>query len=93
MLLARFLAEAGHGCFPDEALRDADAAMANTFDRGDRSRVWTVDANDLEQLAAIVSLYDHQLRRASLAALTIASARLDQLKAGEPYRDLQKRRA
>ncbi|KIG07625.1 hypothetical protein [Caballeronia concitans] len=93
MLLARFLAEAGHGCFPDEALRDADATMANTFARGDRSRVWTVDANDLEQLAAIVSLYDHQLRRASLAALTIASARLDQLKAGEPYRDLQKRRA
>lgn len=93
MLLARFLAEAGHGCFPDEALRDADATMASAFDRGERSRIWTVDANEVEPLAAIVSLYDHQLRRASLGALTAASARLEQLKAGEPYRDLQKRRA
>lgn len=93
VLVARFMAEAGHGYFPDDAFFDADAIMTSVFDAGQRSGCWSISGEEVERLAPIVSLYDHQLRRATLGALTVASARLEQFKAGESYRGLQKRRA
>ncbi|QSN63989.1 MULTISPECIES: hypothetical protein [unclassified Caballeronia] len=93
MLLAKFLADAGHGNFPDEALVDADQTIARMFDGGRESGSWSIEAEAVERLAAIVSLYDHQLRRATLGALTTASDRLERFKAGEPYQGSRKKRA
>jgi hypothetical protein len=93
MYLAKFLAEAGHGDFAHEELLLADRAMAAVFDAGRASGTWTLPADDFERLAAIVSLYDHQLRRASLAALSVASERLERFKAGEPYQPMPARKS
>jgi hypothetical protein len=93
MLLARFLSEAGHGDFSSDALASADRVMATVFDDGRVSGVWRLPEDAFENFAAIVSLYDYQLRRASLGALTVASERLDCLKAGEPCQLAQRRRA
>ncbi|GAB5097029.1 MULTISPECIES: hypothetical protein [unclassified Caballeronia] len=93
MLLARFLSEAGHGDFSHDALMAADRIMAEVFDGGRESGTWTLAPEAFEQIAAIVSLYDHQLQRATLAALTTASERLDRFKAGEAYQPMQQRRA
>jgi hypothetical protein len=93
MLLARFLSEAGHGDFSADALASADRVMAAVFDGGRASGVWTMPGDEFENFAAIVSLYDYQLRRASLGALTVASERLDRFKAGEPCHLVQRRRA
>jgi hypothetical protein len=38
-------------------------------------------------------MYDRQLQKASLGALTTATERLERFKAGEAYHPLQKRRA
>ncbi|KMZ13831.1 hypothetical protein BHUM_02026 [Candidatus Burkholderia humilis] len=93
MLLVRFLAETGHGEFSHEALIDANRVMAAVFDAGQASSMWRLPADDVDEFAAIVSLYDRQLQRASLAALTVAYERLDRFKAGEVYQPLQRRRA
>jgi len=93
MLLSKFLADAGHGDFSDEALFDADQKMAGVFDNGRQSELWAIGADGFETLAAIVSLYDHQLRRATLGALTVASERLERMKTGEPYLTSQRKRA
>jgi hypothetical protein len=93
MLLAKFLADAGHGEFSSDALANADRVMAAVFDAGRESGMWTLAADECDMFAAIITLYDHQLQRATLGALTIASERLDRFKAGEPYQQLQKRRA
>ncbi|MFM0048372.1 hypothetical protein [Caballeronia grimmiae] len=93
MLISAFLAEAGHGHFPEDALFDTDAMMARIFDGGQHSGRWCVDLEEFDQLAAMVSLYDYQLRRATLGALTDASVRFERFKSGEPYRSLQRRRA
>ncbi|MCG7403495.1 MULTISPECIES: hypothetical protein [Caballeronia] len=87
--LAKFLAEAGHGDFSHEELLLADQSMAAVFDIGRTSGSWILAPEDFERIAAIVSLYDHQLRRASLAALSVASERLERFKAGEPYQSTQ----
>ncbi|SAL40166.1 Fis family transcriptional regulator [Caballeronia turbans] len=92
MYLAKFLAEAGHGDFAHDELLRADQAMAAVFDAGRTSGSWTLAAEDFDRLAAIVSLYDHQLRRASLGALSVASERLERFKAGEPYQPLHARK-
>ncbi|MDR5836694.1 hypothetical protein [Caballeronia sp. LZ034LL] len=89
MLLAKFLAEAGHGDFSQEELILADQTMASVFDAGRHSGRWTLPDEAFERLAAIVSLYDHQLRRATLGALSVASERLERVKAGEPYQLVQ----
>ncbi len=93
MLLAKFLADAGHGSFPDEALVDADQTIARMFDGGRECGSWSIRADEVDRLAAIVSLYDHQLKRATLGALTAASDRLERFKAGEPYQGSKKKRA
>jgi hypothetical protein len=93
MVLARFLSEAGHGHFTADALASADRVMAGVFDAGHVSGVWILPEDEFETFAAIVSLYDYQLRRASLGALTVASERLDRFKAGEPCQLAQRRRA
>jgi hypothetical protein len=93
MLLVRFLAEAGHGAFSHEALIDADRTMAAVFDAGQASGIWRLSADDVAMFEMIVSLYDRQLQRASLAAVTAACERLDRFKAGEAYQPLLKRRA
>jgi hypothetical protein len=93
MLLAKFLADAGHGNFPDEALVEADQTIARVFDGGRECGSWSIRADEVDRLAAIVSLYDHQLKRATLGALTAASDRLERFKAGEPYQGSRKKRA
>jgi hypothetical protein len=93
MLLAKFLSDAGHGDFSDDALADADRAMGAVFDAGRMAGVWVLPLPEYDTFAAIVSLYDHQLRRASLGALTVASDRLERFKAGEVYQPLVRRRA
>jgi hypothetical protein len=93
MLLVRFLTEAGHGTFSHEELIDADCIMAAVFDAGHASGSWFLPAEDVAEFAMIVSLYDQQLQRASLAAVTAACDRLERFKAGEVYQPLQKRRA
>ncbi|WP_061134200.1 hypothetical protein [Caballeronia fortuita] len=93
MYLAKFLAEAGHGDFADDELLRADRTMAAVFDAGRASGTWTLPAEDFDRLAAIVSLYDHQLRRASFAALSVASERLERFKAGEPYQPMHTRKS
>jgi hypothetical protein len=93
MLLAKFLADAGHGEFADEALESADRALAAVFESGSATGVWLLPVEEQGNFAAIVSLYDHQLRRATLGALTAASERLDRFKAGEPYQVARMRRA
>jgi hypothetical protein len=93
MLLAKFLAEAGHGDFSHDELLLADQTMAAMFDAGRASGTWSLPAEGFERLAAIVSLYDHQLRRATLAALSVASERLERFKAGEPYQPMQARKS
>jgi hypothetical protein len=93
ILLAKFLAEAGHGGFEHEELVHADQTMAAVFDAGRASGSWTLPPEGFDRLAAIVSLYDHQLRRATLGALSVASERLERVKAGEPYQPLAARRS
>ena len=93
MLLAKFLAEAGHGDFSHEELILADQTMATVFDAGRTSGTWTLPSEDFERLAAIVSLYDHQLRRATLGALSVASERLERFRAGEAYQPMHARKS
>ncbi|SAK76875.1 Fis family transcriptional regulator [Caballeronia pedi] len=93
MYLAKFLAEAGHGDFSHDELLRADKTMAAVFDAGRTCGSFALPSDDFERLAAIVSLYDHQLRRASLGALSVASERLERFKAGEPYQPLHTRKS
>jgi hypothetical protein len=93
MFLAKFLADAGHGEFSDEELASADLTMAAVFDAAHASGLWMLPASEFEKLAAIVSLYDCQLKRATLAALTMAGERLEQFKAGGPFRQSKRRQA
>ena len=93
MYLAKFLAEAGHGDFSHDELLQADRTMGAVFDTGHACGSWSLPADDFDRLAAIVSLYDHQLRRASLGALSVASERLERFKAGEPYQPMQARKS
>nr|WP_050456070.1 hypothetical protein [Candidatus Burkholderia verschuerenii] len=93
MLLTKFLADAGHGEFSNDALASADRAIAAVFDAGRDSGVWALPSEECDSFSAIVSLYDHQLQRATLGALTVASERLERFKAGEPYQQAQKRQA
>jgi len=46
--------------------------------------VWTLDEDGLRQFAVVVGTYDAQLRRAPIAAIIEASARLERFRAGEP---------
>ncbi|BAN26090.1 hypothetical protein [Caballeronia insecticola] len=93
MLLAKFLAEAGHGDFAHEELLLADQTMAAVFDAGRASGTWSLPPDGFDRLAAIVSLYDHQLRRATLGALSVASERLERFKSGEPYQPVHARKS
>jgi hypothetical protein len=93
MLLVRFLAESGHGMFSHEALIDADRVMAAVFDSGNACGTWILPADNFDAFATIVSLYDRQLQRASLAAVTAACEQLDRFKAGEVYQPLARRLA
>jgi hypothetical protein len=93
MLLVRFLAETGHGTFSHEALIDADRVMAIVFDTGHACGTWVLPIDAVDAFAMIVSLYDQQLQRASLAAVTAACEQLDRFKAGESYQPLQRRLA
>ncbi|SAK80374.1 Fis family transcriptional regulator [Caballeronia hypogeia] len=93
MYLAKFLSEAGHGDFSHEELIRADQAMATVFDAGRASGSWTLPADECDRLEAIISLYDHQLRRATLGALSAASDRLERFKAGEPYQPMPARKS
>lgn len=93
MLLAKFLAEAGHGDFSHDELLLADQTMAAVFDAGRVSGIWSLPPEGSDRLAAIVSLYDHQLRRATLGALSVASERLERIKTGEPYQPMQPRQS
>jgi len=75
MLLSRFMAEAGQGAFEPEALVACDIALGKVFESGRLTGRWAVHAADYEWLAAVVSLYDWQLRTAPMGVLSAAAAR------------------
>ncbi|MFL9936675.1 hypothetical protein P0D88_48705 [Paraburkholderia sp. RL18-103-BIB-C] len=85
MILTGFIAEGGYGAATYEQLVVAEAAMSAAFDRGRDTGEWRLDEGAASQLAAIVTTYDEQLRRAPLWAVAEASERLDRFQAGEPY--------
>jgi hypothetical protein len=93
MLLAAFLAEAGYGTLTNEALRSADALIAGCFERGRESGVWRLDEAGCRAFAEIATIYDHQLQKAPLWAVTEASDRLDRFSAGEPLPAIARKRA
>jgi hypothetical protein len=93
MLLVAFIAEAGYGTLTSEALHIADGVSAACFERGRASGEWALDHDGYEIFAVIATMYDHQLQRAPLWALTEASDRLERFKAGEPYQAANRKRA
>jgi len=93
MLLVAFIAEAGYGKLTPEALRTADALSAACFERGRANGEWMLDRAGYDIFAAIVTIYDQQLQKAPLWAITEASDRLTRFKAGEPYQAAQRKRA
>lgn len=87
ILLARFLADAGHGNVSHEMLLAANQAMTKIHEIGTKTGQYVVASQAAYSLlAAIVSIYDEQLRTAPLTALAEASDRLQRFKAGEHYR-------
>lgn len=93
MLLAAFIAESGFGTLTSEALRTADAHSAACFERGRTSGQWVIDSAGYDVFAAIVTVYDYQLQKAPMWAITEASDRLDRFSAGEPYHMVSRKRA
>jgi hypothetical protein len=93
MLLVAFIVEAGYGTLTSEALHIADAVSAACFERGRASGEWMLDRAGFEIFTVIATMYDHQLQRTPLWALTEASDRLARFKAGEPYRAVSRKRA
>ena len=93
MLLVAFIVEAGYGKLTPEALRTADAVSAACFERGRACGEWMLDRGGYDLFAAIVTIYDQQLQKAPLWAITEASERLTRFKAGEPYQAAQRKRA
>jgi hypothetical protein len=86
ILLASFLAEAGHGELGRETLLAGGRAMSEIYKEGrDRGR-WIVTSHAFELLSRIVCLYDRQVHSATLGALESASERLARSKAEERQR-------
>lgn len=85
MILTGLLAEAGYGSLAFEQMRRAERAVSSAFDRGRESGIWSFDEDEFAQFATIVTIYDEQLRRAPLSALSDASGRLDRFRAGESF--------
>jgi hypothetical protein len=83
VLLAGFLCHLGYGAMTYAELSAAEQVMAATFEHGRATGEWRVSDEHAELFADIVSLYDAQLQRAPLGALTEASERLDRFMAGE----------
>jgi hypothetical protein len=92
MILTGLLAEAGYGQATFEQMRDAEKVIAAAFDQGRDRDVWMLEEEGFEQFATIVSTYDFQLRRASLAAVADASDRLDRFRAGESFNQVVRKR-
>lgn len=93
MILVGLLAEAGYGLATFEQMHNAENVIASAFDRGRDTGVWMLDDDGFAQFAAIVSTYDHQLRRAPVAAIADASDRLDRFRAGETFEQTARKRA
>lgn len=93
MLLVAFIAEAGYGHVAAETLRIADTQIAACFERGRTSGEWMLDEAGHEAFATIVTIYDQQLQRAPLGAITEASDRLDRFSAGESMQMAVRKRA
>lgn len=82
-VLAQSIAEAGYGALEPEHVRVADAALIDCFERGNTGGGWRLDEAGFEALAQLVTVYDSQLQRAPLWALTEASERLERMGVGE----------
>jgi len=93
MLVVAFLAESGYGKLTPETLRKADTLSAACFERGRASGTWVLDEAGYEAFADIVTLYDLQLQKAPLWAVTDASDRLARFMAGEPFSAMARKRA
>jgi hypothetical protein len=93
MILAGFLANAGHGAATFEQMQQAEADISAAFDRGRDTGEWRLDDEAYGRFAVIVSTYDHQLRRAPLAAIVNASEQLDRFQTGEPSAQPARKRA
>lgn len=93
MILASFLVDAGYGTLAPDSLRRADALIAGCFERGRATGEWTLDMAGFRSFAEIVTIYDRQLQKAPLWAVTDASDKLDSFQAGLPFELAAKKRA
>jgi hypothetical protein len=85
MIASAFLADAGYGCVTFEQMRLTEQVLSDAFDRGRDTGVWLLDGDAFAELAAIVTTYDEQLRRAPLAAIADAGEKLERFRAGETF--------
>jgi hypothetical protein len=93
MILVSFLTDSGYGVIAPESLRLADALIAACFERGRASGEWTLDTDGFSSFVEIVLIYDRQLQKAPLWAITDASDRLERFQAGLPFEAVTKKRA
>lgn len=93
MILVSFLTESGYGALAADSLRRADALIAACFERGRASGEWIFEPAGFSSFAEIVAIYDRQLQKAPLWAITEASDRLDRFQAGLPFEPVARKRA
>lgn len=79
VLLVRFLTEAGHGQLDMKDLRNAERSLAEIFDIGHQSDMWSFSEPATDTLRQIVNEHERQLFETRLEAIAAASARLDAL--------------
>lgn len=79
VLLVRFLTEAGHGQLDMKDLHNAERTLAEIFDIGHQSEMWSFPEPATETLKQIVNELERQLFETRLEAIAAASARLDAL--------------
>lgn len=92
IVLTGFLAEAGYGQFEPARWTEAEKAVCDAIDRGNKTEHWSLEPVDAGKLEEIVTLYDQQLRDAPLSAVAEAGERLTRFKAGQPFGLARKRR-
>jgi hypothetical protein len=78
-VLATSMADAGYGTLTQAQVSAADAALLACYERGRTGAGWSLDGMEFDAVAAIVTVYDEQLQRAPLWALTEASERLERM--------------
>ena len=92
MIVTGLLVEAGYGDATFKQMQEAESILFDAFNRGRHSDVWMLEEEEFLHFATIVTTYDHQMRRAPLAAIIEAGNRLDRFRAGESFDQMAYRR-